>query len=103
MTLTSKNQIYNMPGHIIAMNGDIVAVSMTVIPTNCYEPCNVTVMVTWQNVSNRSVDFWPTIVVNKKTRIELDRTTLPENESTIQTFNITDLVEGTYTICPHPR
>lgn len=89
--------------HIIdTLNGDIAATDMTVDPTYCSEPCNVTVTVTWQNISNKTQTFRPTILING-TRIRKEEITLAKNETTTQTFNLTDLIEGTYEICPHPN
>lgn len=97
---------------IIKINGDddddddehhITATNMTIDPIDCDEPCSSTVSVTWTNTGKKEEDFRPAIKVNG-TKIELEiEITLNKNQSTTQIFNLTDLMEGTYTICPYPN
>jgi hypothetical protein len=93
--------------HIIALNGDdeenITATDMIINPLDCDEPCNSVVTVTWKNIGKKSATFRPAIKVNG-IKIELvTEITLTKNHTTIQTFNLTNLMEGTYTICPYPN
>lgn len=92
---------------IIAMNGDdeehIAATNMTINPVDCNEPCNSVVIVTWENIGKKPGTFVPAITVNG-TKIELGtEIRLTKNQTTTQTFNLTNLMEGTYTICPYPN
>jgi hypothetical protein len=81
---------------------NIIATNMTVDPTDCDELCDVTVTVTWQNTGGRTATITPAIVVNT-TRTEGTPITLIKNQTVTITFNVTDLTEGTYTICPDPN
>lgn len=92
--------------HISTMNGDdddhIIATNIIINPTDCDEPCNSVVTVTWKNMGKKQ-KFCPTIKVNG-TKIELGRyITLDKYETTTQTFNLTNIMEGTYIICPYPN
>lgn len=91
---------------VITINGDsnhnITATDMIINPIECDEPCNATVTVTWTNTGPRET-FRPAIKVNG-TKIELGiEITLNKNHETTQTFNLTNLMEGIYTICPDPN
>lgn len=93
--------------HIITINGDdeehITAVDMIINPLDCDEPCNSVIIVTWENIGKKPGKFRPAIKVNE-TKIELGtEITLTKNHTTTQTFNLTNLMEGTYTICPYPN
>ncbi len=93
--------------HIIAINGDdeehITATNMIIKPLDCDEPCNSVVIVTWENTGQKPETFRPAIKVNG-TKIELGtEITLIKNHTTTQSFNLTNLMEGTYTICPYPN
>lgn len=81
----------------------IVADSMTIDPTDCEEPCNATVTITWKNIGGRTETITPAIVVNGVRTPAAAPITLAKNETTIVVFNITGLTEGDYTICPDPR
>lgn len=93
-------------GKISIMDGDdegsIIATSIIIDPTDCDEPCSPIVTVTWKNMGKRQ-KFNPAIKVNG-TKIELDtEITLKKDQTTTQTFSLTDIMEGTYTICPYPN
>ncbi len=88
------------------MNGDddghIIATNIIINPTDCDEPCNSVVTVTWKNTGKKQ-KFMPAIKVNG-TKIELGtEITLNKNQTTTKTFNLTNIMEGTYTICPYPN
>lgn len=92
---------------IETINGDddhsITATNMVITPIDCDERCNATVTVTWTNTGKEKTKFMPTIKING-TKMELGRyITLRENQTTTQTFNLTNLMEGTYEICPYPN
>lgn len=99
-----------MTTKIITTNGDhddddrnITATDMIIDPIDCDEPCNVTIIVTWANRGNKREKFKPAIKVND-TKIELGiEIALNKNQITTQTFNLTNLMEGTYTVCPYPN
>lgn len=86
------------------LNGEkIAAMDMIINPTDCDEPCNATVTVTWKNTGSGIAKFNPAITVNEN-KIKLGtEITLHKNETTTQTFNLTNLMEGTYSICPYPN
>ena len=89
--------------YIQAANGEhITATNMTIIPTDCDEPCNTIVTVTWMNSGQGSGKFKPAIKVNG-IKNELEEITLRRNQTITKTFNLTNLMEGTYTICPYPN
>lgn len=107
MAMSKTTPIFMSDDHISIMNGDdnghITATNMTINPTNCDEPCNSIVTVTWENIGKKPGKFRPAIKVNE-TKIELGtEITLNKNRTTTQTFNLTNLMEGTYTICPYPN
>jgi plastocyanin len=81
---------------------NITATNMTVQPTDCDEPCNVTVTVTWKNTGGRTATITPAIVVDT-TRTEGAPITLAKNETVTITFNVAGLIEGTYNVCPDPN
>ncbi len=92
-----------MQNHIITANGaHVTAIDMIIDPTDCDEPCDATVTVTWKNIGNGPGKFRPGIKVNGD-RIRLDEITLAKNQTTTKIFNLTDIMEGTYTICPDPN
>lgn len=81
----------------------IVATNMTLSTYDCDEPCNPTVTVIWTNTGSRQ-KFRPEITVNGN-KIEFGKEiTLNKNQSTSPiTFNLINLMEGTYEICPYPN
>ena len=80
----------------------IIAIDMTIDPTDCDEPCNAIVTVTWKNSGQGSGKFKPAIKVNG-IKNELEEITLRRNQTITKTFNLINLMEGTYTICPYPN
>lgn len=81
----------------------IIAESMTIDPTDCEEPCNATVTVTWKNVGGKIQTITPAIVVNGSTTPAAAPITLAKNETVTVVFNLEGLTEGDYTICPDPN
>lgn len=76
---------------------------MTIDPTDCDEHCNSTIIVTWKNNSAKKRKFKPAIFVND-IKIELDiEVSLSKNQTTTQIFNLNNLIEGIYRICPYPN
>lgn len=89
------------------LNGDgggvITAINMTINPTDCDEHCNATVTVTWVNAEKERAKFRPAIKING-TKMDLGiEITLIKNQTTTQTFNLMNLTQGTYDICPYPN
>lgn len=79
----------------------IVATSMTLSTTDCDEPCSPTVTVIWTNTGNKQ-KFRPAITVNGNKIESGTEITLDKNRSTSPIiFNLTNLMEGTYKICPY--
>src|SRR3990167_9765187 len=104
MTKTSETApIYTRATYIQTVNGEhITATNMTINPTDCDEPCSATVTVTWKNSGQGSGKFKPAIKVNG-IKNELEEITLKRNQTITKTFNLINLMEGTYTICPYPN
>lgn len=95
--------ISTLATYIQTANGEpITATNMTISPTDCDEPCNAIVTVTWMNSGQGSGKFKPAIKVNG-IKNELEEITLRRNQTITKTFNLTNLMEGTYTICPFPN
>ena len=107
MAMSKTTPIFMPDDHISIMNGDddegrITATSIIINPTDCDEPCNATVTIIWKNMGKRQ-KFRPAIEVNG-TKIELDiEITLNKNQTTTKAFSLTNIMEGTYTICPYPN
>lgn len=101
---TMSNTTSSIETHITSMNGArITATHMTIEPTDCDESCNATVTVTWKNIGNGPGKFKPAIKIDD-TRIRLDEEiNLAKGQTTTQIFNITNLMEGIYTVCPIPN
>jgi len=107
MAMSKITPIFILGDHTSVMNGDdekyITATNMTINPTDCDEPCNSVVTITWKNIGQKKEKFRPAIKVNGK-KIELGiEITLKKNQITEKTFSLTNLMEGTYTICPYPN
>lgn len=97
--------ITHMPNsYIVTMNGEgITATNMDVSPLDCDEECDVTITVTWENKSNRRRKFIPAIIVDGN-KISLGTEIyLNKNDIITRTYNLTNLTEGTYNICPDPN
>ena len=112
MAMSKTTPMFMSDDHISIMNGDddehddddehIIATNIIINPTDCDEPCDSIVTVTWKNIGKRQ-KFRPAIKVNG-TIIELDiEIILNKNQTTTQTFNLTNIMEGTYIICPYPN
>ena len=86
------------------LNGTkIVATSMTLSTIDCDEPCNPTVTVIWKNTGN-TTKFKPAITVNGNKIEKSTEITLSRNQFTSPIiFNLTNLMEGIYKICPYPN
>jgi hypothetical protein len=81
----------------------ITATNIVVTPGTCTAPCNVNADVTWTNQGGTPGTFTPAISVNGGAPITLPAVTLAAGASTTQTFTLTGLTTGTYTICPVPN
>lgn len=81
----------------------ITASSMTLSTNDCDEPCDVTITVIWTNTGKRET-FRPAITVNGN-NIELGtQITLNKGASTQPIiFNLVNLTENTYEVCPNPN
>ena len=89
---------------ISTLNGaKIVATDIVLSTVDCDEPCNVTVTVKWKNIGNSPAKFRPAITVNGVKSELGTEITLAKNQITTQIFHLTNLMEGTYTICPFPN
>lgn len=92
---------------IKTVNGDdkghITAINMVIDPIDCDEPCNAIITVTWKNIGEKSEKFKPVIIVNGTKTGEKPEMPLARNQTTTQTFNLNNLTEGTYIICPYPN
>lgn len=71
--------------------------------TECQEPCSVSVKFTWKNTGGVGGRFEPAIVVNgTRTGSGTQQNISPGQEYT-EIFDLIDLINGTYTICPDPN
>ena len=103
MKTSETSPISTQATYIQAANGEnITATNMTISPTDCDEPCNAIVTVTWVNSGQGSGKFKPAIKVNGIIK-QLEEINLRKNQTITMTFNLTNLMEGTYTICPYPN
>ena len=82
---------------------NITATTITPSVTSCQELCSLTVDVTWTNNGTVSGLFTPGIQVGIEPPSMLAEETLDVGMSITHTFNITGLVQGSYTICPIPN
>jgi hypothetical protein len=100
----TQNISINSDPHIEIMNGEeIVAINMIIDPVDCDEQCNATVTVTWQSTSNRRKKFIPAINVNGQKISPYGEISIVKDQTITKTFDLTGLMEGTYTICPYPN
>lgn len=76
---------------------------MIIDPTDCEEPCNATVTITWTNIGGRTETITPAIIVDGVTTPAAAPITLAKNGTATVVFNIAGLLEGDHTICPDPR
>ena len=95
MPVTCQTITVLKPAHITATN-------MTIDHIDCDEPCDSTITITWTNTGSRTATIIPGIVVNG-TRTAGTSMTLAKDQTSIQTFHVTGLTEGTYTVCPDPN
>ena len=80
----------------------ITAISMTVSPTSCPAPCNVTVTVVWRNDGGVAGTLTPAITVDGA-RIAQAALSLGPGLSVTRTFPVSGLAAGAHTICPDPN
>ncbi len=80
----------------------IVADSMIIDPTDCDEPCNATVTITWKNIGGRTATITPAIIVDSVMTPAAEPITLAKNETATVVFNLVGLLEGEHIICPDP-
>lgn len=81
---------------------NITAIYMTISTTDCDEPCESTIAVTWANVGGRTATIIPAITIDGVRTVGTS-ITLAKNESATQSFIVTGLMEGEYTVCPDPN
>lgn len=96
MTIACGTITVWIPAHITAIN-------MTIDPIDCDEPCNATVIVTWQNTGGRATTITPAIIVDTLTTPAAAPITLAHNETAQVTFNVTGLAAGNHSVCPVPN
>lgn len=82
---------------------NITATGMTIDPTDCDEPCNSTVSITWTNNGGRAQTITPAIIVDGiRTPATAPITLAPGNTATVA-FSVTGLTEGNHSVCPDPN
>ena len=87
----------------VKIKANITATNMVLSQTECVEPCDTDVTITWTNTGGIPGTFEPAIVVN------VTRTGAGYNQNVAagatfsETFNLTALVANTYTCCPDPN
>ncbi len=82
---------------------NITATNMIIDPTDCDEPCDATVTVTWANTGGASQTITPAIVIDGVTTPADAPITLNGGDTATVVFNVTGLMEGNHTICPDPN
>ena len=90
---------------IIAVSkpANITATDITYSTTDCEEPCNVTVTITWKNTGGKTATITPGIVVDGITTPAPAPITLAKDETAIVVFHLTGLLEGNHSVCPDPN
>ncbi len=82
---------------------NITAISRTFSTLDCDEPCNATITVTWQNTGGRNGSFEPAIIINGVRNGSGLNQSIQPSQTYQYTFTLSNLVEGTYTVCPDPN
>lgn len=96
MTVTCGTITVWKPAHISATD-------MIIDPTDCDEPCDATVTITWTNTGGRTQTITPAIVVDGITTLATAPITLAKDETATVVFHVTGLLEGDHSVCPDPN
>ena len=84
----------------------VAVITATNIDTNmsqCLEPCTIIVTVAWINNGNAIGMFEPAIIINDTRTGSGTNISLDIGSTYTGIFTISDLMKGTYTICPDPN
>jgi hypothetical protein len=81
---------------------NITATDITYSTTDCDEPCDVIITITWTNTGGRAQTITPGIIIDD-VRTAGTSITLAKAQTATQIFNITGLTEGVHTVCPDPN
>jgi len=102
--MTVPCQILDVPirANITAIDMIITKKSCTE-PCNCVEPCDVDISITWKNTGGVPGTFEPAIKINTVRTGSGSNKNLGVNETYTETFNVINLIEGNYNICPDPN
>lgn len=96
MPVTCETITVWKPAHITAM-------TMTIDPTDCDEPCDTTVTIIWKNTGGRTQTITPGIKVDGITTTAAAPITLAKDETATVVFHVTGLMEGPHSVCPDPN
>lgn len=80
----------------------ITAIDMT-SATDCLDPCNLIVGVTWNNNGNKTGTFIPSIIIDNNKIISLPPENLDPDSSITLQFYLEDIEIGIHDICPNPN
>ena len=95
--------INNMcPGCHVEEQPNIVATNITVTPSSCEEPCNISISITWKNTGMVAGTFTPGYTING-TLYQDTPVTLGMAQTFAMLYAVYDLPSGNYVICPDPN
>ena len=87
----------------VTLRANITATSIVLTTNSCTEPCSCDATITWQNTGGTPGVFEPAILVNGVRTGLGSNVNLAAGATDTRTFNLVDLVAGSYTICPNPN
>lgn len=87
----------------VKIKANITATNITLTQSECVEPCDTNVTITWENIGGVPGSFEPAVVVNGARTGLGSSINLSPTETHVEVFSLTELIAGTYTICPDPN
>lgn len=81
----------------------ITATSITPSVTTCQAPCTLTVSVTWTNQGDTAGTFAPNLSIDDTPGTAFASESLNPGATITHTFNISNIGQGSHTICPIPN
>lgn len=82
---------------------NITATDLVLNTYDCDEPCTVNITITWQNIGGRNGSFEPAYIFNGIRKGLGSNVNLVPNQTYQNVFTESNLIEGTYNICPDPN
>jgi len=87
----------------VKIKANITATNMLSSLTECVEPCDANVTITWTNTGGIPGTFEPAIIINGVRTWAGYNQNVSAGATFSETFNLTALENGTYTYCPDPN